>query len=134
MYERPSEPTELDDATEEKIAYIMDTRGYSRADAEAAVDANKKEYLLPPSPSSEAPGQQQSISVTGKRPRPRYSRPAVGEDSQDVFTGYIGREQAKINSRGAAMVRAAFRVDQVELTPQERAIARAKLEKRGRRF
>jgi hypothetical protein len=133
MHERPSEPTELDDKTEEKIARIMDTRGYSRADAEAAVDASRKGNLLPPSLAYEAPVQR-SAPMPAKRPRTYYSRPRVTQDSQDEFTGLIDREQAKTNTRGAALVREIFRVDQVELTPQERAIARAKLEKRGRRF
>lgn len=133
MHERPSETTELDDKTEEKIARIMDTRGYSRADAEAAVDASRKDNLLPPSLAYEAPVQR-SAPVPAKRPRTYYSRPRVTQDSQDEFTGLIDREQAKTNTRGAALVREIFRVDQVELTPQERAIARAKLEKRGRRF
>lgn len=133
MHERPSEPTEFDDAIEEKIAYIMDTRGYSRADAEAAIDAGKRNADLPSPLSYEAPIQQ-STSIDVRQPRRRYARPAVGEDSLDVFTGYIGEEQATINARGVALVRAVLRVDQVELTPQERAIARAKLEKRGRRY
>ena len=132
MNERLSESTEHDDATEERIAYMMDTRGYSRADAQYVLDGHIGDAgVVTPVPYEESV--RQHPAAAAKRPRARYSRPAVGEDSQDVFTGYIDPEQAKINSRGAALVREIFRVDQTELTPHERAIARAKLEKREAR-
>lgn len=134
MSERLPELTELDDATEEKIAYIMDTRGYSRADAQYVLDGHIGENgVVTPVPYEESVRQHPTTPRT-QRPRTRYSgRPPVGEDSQDVPTD-ISEEQARINTRGAALVRAAMNLDAPqELSGYERARERAKRERKGLR-
>jgi hypothetical protein len=132
MNERLSESTELDDATEERIAYIMDTRGYSRADAQYVLDGHIGDAGVV-TPVSYEESVRQHPAAAAKRPRARYSRPRVVQDSEDVATD-ISEVQAEINTRGAALVRAALQLDTQELSGYERALARARLEKRGRRF
>jgi hypothetical protein len=133
MNERLSESTELDDATEERIAYIMDTRGYSRADAQYVLDGHIGDTgVVTPVPYEESV-RQHPANAAAKRPRARYSRPRVVQDSEDVAPD-LSEAQAEINTRGAALVRAALQLDTQELSGYERALARAKLERKGRRF
>jgi hypothetical protein len=133
MNERHTESTEHDEATEERIAYMMDTRGFSRADAEYEI-AGWVAAGAAVAPVTYEESVRQHPATVAKRPRTRSSRPPVGEDSQDIPTGYISEEQAKINARGAALVREALKLDTRELSGHELAIARAKLEKKGRRY
>ncbi len=133
MTERLSEMTEHDDATEERITHLMDTRGLSRADAQNEIAGWAVTGTVAPAvPYNESV--RQHPARVAPRPRVRRSRPPVGEDSQDVATGLIDEEQAIVNTRGAALVRQVLRVDTRELTAHERAIERAKLERRGRRY
>jgi hypothetical protein len=134
MNERHSEPTEHDDATEERIAYIMDTRGISRTDAEIAIAGWVKVGAAVTPATYEESVRQHPAAASTRRTRVRYGRPPVGYDSEDVSTGYIDEKQAKINARGAALVRATFRVDNRELSGHELAIERAKREKKDRGY
>ena len=133
MNERHPEATEHDDAPEERIAYIMDTRGISRTDAEVAI-AGWVKVGAAVTPATYEESVRQHPAASTRRPRVSYGRPPVGYDSQDVPTGYIDEEQTKINARGAALVRATFQIDNRELSSHELAIERAKREKKDRGY
>jgi hypothetical protein len=128
MNERQPEATDLDDPIEEKIDYIMNTRGFSRADAEHLLSERHAEN--PQFTREES--RYYHPSATARRLRLYRGRPPVGEDSKDVFTGILSDAQVMTNTRGIALARQVLSASQSELTPQERAIARAKAEKKNR--
>lgn len=124
MQERYPDQSEIEDATEAEIGYWMDTRGLSRAAAIHLLGLDHVPQV------TRAESQRQHPAGKGRAYR---NRPAVGEDSQDVFTGIIDAQQAITNAVGAASVREMYRTPDDELSPLERARRRAKDEKRGLR-
>lgn len=130
MNERQPEPTELDEITEKKIDYIMNTRGFSRADAEQLLSARHLEST----PYTREESKPQHPSAGSKVLRFYRGRPPIGEDSEDVYTGILSDEQVATNTRGIALARQVFSMSDTELTPRERAIERARREKKERGF
>lgn len=129
MHERYPESTDLDEINHNQTAALVDKLGISWVDARSRLGLQDVE--------EPTPTRQQSMQLhpsAFRRRHPNNSRPPVGEDSQDVMTGILSDEQVEINSRGIALAREVLKLNQTELTPQERAIARAKREKRARGF
>lgn len=129
MNERPRDSQKPVETPEAAIERLTDVLGISYSEAERRLGlggdqatgftAQESRQLHP------------SSHVAHKRRRPL--RPAVGEDSQDEFTGIISREQARINTQGAELARQALRAAQEPLDALERARQRAREERRHRR-
>lgn len=131
MNERQPEATEIDDIIEDQIDRMMNTRGMSRAEAELLMLPRVRDNA----PFTREESRRLHPSAITKRPR-QYSagRPPVGEDSQDVYGEILNDEQVATNTRGIALARQVFSVSDTELTTRERAIERARREKKERGF
>lgn len=130
MNERQSEPTEIDDATNDEVVRIMDTRGISRSDAERIMAVREDADLR--FTREESREQHPSTGTPRRRPSLSRGRLAVSYDSEDIYTGILSDEQVRTNTLGIAGVRAVMHATDQELTPHERAIARAKAERKSR--
>lgn len=124
MQERYPDQSEVEDATEFEIEHLMDTKGLSRAAAIHLLGLDHVPQV------TRAESQRQHPAGKGRAYR---NRPAVGEDSQDIFTGIIDAKQAITNTIGAASIREMYRTPDSELSTLERARRRADDEKRGLR-
>jgi hypothetical protein len=134
MNERHPDAAKIDDSTLKQIEYLTDTLGISWADAKTRLGVQDGETPAFTRDESIRLHPSNTTPATDRSPRRKYESRYDGDTFSVIDTTEKTNKQVAINAVGIAGVRAAMRVPDSELTVQQRAINRAKDEKRGRRW